>query len=274
MQRGHISNLLRKLRLLHFTDRVRYYMQRFENRKVNRDFKQKNPDVKLPPDYLIYESFRINYKKYYTDSREYAKWLADYFRKHIELKNKRILDWGCGPGRIIRHMPEVVGNGCEFYGTDYNQKSIEWCEKNLEGIHFHKNDLVAELPYEDHFFDVIYGISIFTHLSGQMHYDWYNELFRVLKPGGIMFLTTQGDNFKVKLTEAERKQYDDNQLVVRGKVKEGHRTYSAFHPEGFMRKLFANAEILEHVTTPPGTGKAPPQDIWIIKKKDSKLNMG
>lgn len=267
MKKGQISNVLRKLGLLYFTDWVRYYMQRFKNRKINKAFRSKNPDVKLPPDYLIYESFQINYQKYYTDSIETAKWLTNHFKKHIELKNKRILDWGCGPGRIIRHLPLVIGNDCEYYGTDYNNQSIDWCSKNLIGIQFNKNSLQALLPYEDNFFDVIYGISIFTHLSEQLHYDWYNELHRVLKPHGIMFLTTQGDNFKIKLTNLELKKYSDNQLIVRGKVKEGHRTYSAFHPQGFMRNLFSNAEILEHIETKQEQGKWVPQDIWIIKKQ-------
>ena len=266
MKKGQISNLLRGLGLLYSTDRVRYYIQKFKNRKIIRDFKSKNPDVKLPPDYLIYESFQINYQKYFTDSIETAKWLADFFKKHIVLKDKRILDWGCGPGRIIRHLPDVIGNGCEYFGTDYNEKSINWCSQNLQGIQFNKNSLAAQLPYDDNFMDVIYGISIFTHLSEQLHYDWYDELFRILKPNGIMFLTTQGDNFKVKLTDQELNRYNDNQLVVRGKVKEGHRTFSAFQPHGFMRKLFSNVEILEHIETKPKDGKWLPQDIWIIKK--------
>lgn len=235
------------------------------------DFKSKNPNVKLPPDYLIYESFQINYQKYYTESIDTAKWLTAYFQKHIDLTNKRILDWGCGPGRIIRHLPNVIGNGCEYFGTDYNQKSIDWCTKNLERIQFNKNSLTAHLPYDDNFIDVIYGISIFTHLSEELHYNWYNELYRILKPNGIMFLTTQGDNFKVKLTDLELKKYNDNQLIVRGNVKEGHRTFSAFQPRRFMQKLFTNVEILEHIESTPENKKWLPQDIWIIKKPYNTL---
>lgn len=267
MKRGQISNLLRIFGLRYFADWLRYYIQKYRNRKINRDFRKKKPDVKLPPDYLIYESFQINYHKYYTESFETAKWLTDHFKKHIDLKDKRILDWGCGPGRIIRHLPSVAGNGCEYYGTDYNKRSIDWCTENLKGIHFNLNTLTACLPYKDNFMDVIYGISIFTHLSGELHYDWYNELHRVLKPGGIMLLTTQGDNFKVKLTRSELKKYNDGQLVVRTSAKEGHRTYSAFHPREFMRKLFANIDILEHIVEKPEQGRWLPQDIWIIKKK-------
>lgn len=266
MKKGQISILLRKLGLMHFTDWARYNLQKYSNRKINKDFILKNPDVKLPPDYLIYESFTLNYQKYYTESYDTAKWLTAHFAKHIDLNNKRILDWGCGPGRIIRHLPSVIGNSCQYYGTDYNHKSIDWCSKNLSGIQFNTNSLTAQLPYIDNFIDVIYGISIFTHLSEQLHYDWYNELYRILKPEGIMFITTQGDNFRVKLTDSELLKFNDNQLIVRGNVKEGHRTYSAFHPKGFMKNLFSNVEILEHIETKPEEGKGLPQDIWIVKK--------
>jgi len=267
MKKGQLSNLLRKLRMMYLTDLLRYYIQKHKNKKINKDFKLQNPDILLPADYLIYESFQLNYQKYYTESIDTAKWLTNYFTKHIELKNKRILDWGCGPGRIIRHLPQVIGNGCEYYGTDYNVKSIEWCSRNLPNINFNTNSLEAKLPYSGHFFDIIYGISIFTHLSEQLHYDWYNELFRILNTGGIMFLTTQGDNFRVKLTDHELVKYNNNELIVRGNVKEGHRTYSAFHPKGFMVKLFQNAEILEHIETKPESENRLPQDIWIIRKK-------
>lgn len=265
MKKGDISNILRKLRLLYFTDLIRFYYERFKNRKINNKFKKENPEVVLPPDYLIYESFQINYKKYFSDSIESAKWLVGHFEKHIDLKDKKILDWGCGPGRIIRHLPSIIGSRCEFFGTDYNKETIQWCKENLKNISFNLNSLDAKLPYENNFADVIYGISIFTHLSENQHYKWYNELYRVLNHGGIMFLTTQGDNFKVKLTNEELKQYNNNELIVRGNVKEGHRTFSAFHPEGFMKKLFSNVQILEHVKVKSDNSN-PQQDIWIIKK--------
>lgn len=268
MKKGQISAILRKLRLIYLADWIHFYVQRFKNQKNNAAFKKNNPDVKLPPDYLIYESFQIDYTKYYTQGINTAKWVSDYFRKHIDLKDKKILDWGCGPGRVIRHLPPVIGNSCEYYGTDYNKQTIDWCSKNLTKINFNWNSLEAKLPYADNFFDVIYGISIFTHLSEQLHYDWYNELHRILKPNGILFLTTQGDNFKTKLISSEVVRYDNNKLIVRGKVKEGHRMFSAFQPTNFMEKLFNNAEILEHYIEPVNEAENwIPQDVWIIRKK-------
>ena len=266
MNKGLISNLLRKFKLMYPVDWLRYYTMKFKNRRANNKFISEHPDVKMPPNYLMYESFQINYYKYYTESIETAQSLVNCLKKHIDLKNKKILDWGCGPGRIIRHLPDIIGNGCKYYGTDYNKRSIDWCIKNLKGMNFYQNSLTAKLPYPDNFFDVIYGISIFTHLSESLHYSWYNEVYRILKPGGIMYLTTQGNNYKVKLTNSELKKYNDNNLIIRGNVKEGHRTYSAFQPQEFMKKLFKNVEILEFIETEPENGRWLPQDVWIIKK--------
>lgn len=214
----------------------------------------------------MYESFQLSYRKYYDDSRETAKWLKSYFEKYITLEKARILDWGCGPGRIIRHLPEIIGNDCAYYGTDYNEKSIRWCKEHLKNISFNLNTLEAKLPYQENFFDAIFGISIFTHLSEEMHYRWFDELYRILKPGGILFFTTQGNNHKVKLDKSELALFDAGKLVVRGKVKEGHRTFSAFQPPAFMHHLFDQMEVLEHVELEPGNGKIVPQDIWIVRK--------
>ena len=266
MNKGTLSNFLRNIKLIYWVDWLRFYVQKFNNRKVNCQFKKEHPLVKLPPDYLIYESFQIHYNKYYTESKATAEWLKSYWQKYILLQNIKVLDWGCGPGRVIRHLPEVVGEENEYHGTDYNAGSIQWCKDNLSGIQFNCNSLEARLPYEDGYFDVIYGISIFTHMSEQLHHDWYLELYRILKPGGIMFLTTHGDNFLVKLDTQEQQRYIQGQLIVRGKVKEGHRTFAAFHPTSFMQSLFQNVQILEHVVTPPTPQGFIPQDIWMVRK--------
>jgi ubiquinone/menaquinone biosynthesis C-methylase UbiE len=252
--------------LLKFADHVRFVLLRNKNKKENKAFLIKNPNIKLPPDYLMYESFQLNYKKYYAGGLDTAIWLADNFKKYAVLKNARILDWGCGPGRIIRHLPDIIGDDCEFYGTDYNTESINWCAEHLDGIAFNNNTLEADLPYPDNHFNLIYGISIFTHLSEKAHYEWCEELLRILDVNGILFLTTQGDNFKVKLSHDECEQYEKGALVVRGNTKEGHRTYSAFHPDTFMHALFRNVEVLKHVVKDAGDQTWIPQDIWIVRK--------
>jgi len=139
-------------------------------------------------------------------------------------------------------------------------------KKNIPGIIFSKNNLQPPLEYGSNFFDVIYATSVFTHLSEEMHYAWMNELKRICKPSGIIFLTTHGDNCKPKLTEEELKIFEAGKLVVRGNVKEGHRTFAAYQPPQFMKELFKDFEILEHVTREP-EGNYIPQDVWIVRKQ-------
>lgn len=265
MNKGAFSNLLRKLRLLYPADYFRYHLSRIRNHSNNKVFLRKNPGIILPPDYLMYESFRLDYRNYYEDGLEAARWLTGLLGKHRELQSLNILDWGCGPGRIVRHLPGLLGDSSKVFGTDYNEKSVEWCRSALPEIEFNLNTASAILPYGDGFFGAIYGLSVITHLSEENHFNWINELLRVLEPGGLLLLSSQGNNFRQKLTPSELEKYDRGELIVRGNVKEGHRTYSAFQPEKFMNSLFAGNEILEHIVKKPENGLIP-QDVWIVRK--------
>ncbi len=265
MNRGNISHLLRNFRLLFFTDFIRFQIHRIKHRADNQIFIKNNPTIKLPPDYLLYESFAIEYSAYFYGGRESAEDLFKYFSKYKSQKDLNVLDWGCGPGRIIRHMPNLFDTGCGFYGTDYNSKSINWCFNNIPNIEFSHNNLFPPLNYTNNLFDIIYGISIFTHLSMEMHFAWINELHRILKKDGIILLTTAGKAFKTRLTRNEISQFENGNLIIRDKVKEGHRTFTAIHPVKFMQELFSDFEILEHIERDPVDNYIP-QDIWIIKK--------
>jgi len=265
MSKQLIGSLLRKIGLYKTFDFLRYLFLKSIKYFKNKKFKKKNPLVLLPHDYLMYESFQLDYTKYFKHSLESAKELINQIRKHKETNNLKILDWGCGPARIIRHLPTILRNqNCEIYGTDYNPTTIEWCKKNLQGIEFKHNNINPPLDFSDKFFDIIYGISIFTHLSEKMHYEWISELSRITKHGGIIYLTLHGNSFRKKLLKKELIQYDKGKLVVRDCVTEGHRTFATFHPKEFTDELFKDFEILEYIEG--GKTGRPQQDIWILKK--------
>lgn len=268
MYTGYCSAILRALGLMQAFDFLRFRVHQYANRQSNAAFKLANPDVPLPPDYLLYESFQMNLQKYFDGGKDTAQWLVRMLERHISLEGKKILDWGCGPGRVLRHLPAATSEQCQYFGTDYNRETIAWCMENLPGIHFTLNSLEARLPYPDHAMDIIYGISIFTHLSEASHSAWFAELKRVIRPGGILVLTTQGEAFKAKLTRKEKSRFDAGKLVVRGQVREGHRTYSAFHPPDFMRSLFHGMDVLEHMAERPKKGAPLPQDVWIVRKRE------
>lgn len=255
--------MLRKLGLLQFSDYLRFLWLRRKNRVANQAFRKQYPDVELPPDYLMYEAFQLDYERYYINGKKTAEWLIDLVQKHKNLQGASILDWGCGPARVIRHLPGLIQGGT-FYGTDYNKQSIAWCSANFTDIYFHSNDLMPGLVYEKEWFDLVYGISIFTHLSQEAHEAWLNELIRVLKPGGILFITLHGNSFREKLTPPELQQFEADELVIRGQVTEGHRTFTAFHPENWVKIWTLSLNVLEHIP-----GQQGQQDVWILQKPRS-----
>jgi len=260
-----LSSILRKLKLMSSVDLVFYHYQKIKNKSSNQSFLKDYPSIKLPPDYLMYESFQLNYRSYYFDSKESAKWLVELITPYKNLNSKSILDWGCGPGRIVRHLPDFVSDA-NIYGSDYNKTSIDWCQKNIPNVKFDVNGISPPLNYSNNQFDFIYGISIFTHLSDKMHHAWIQELSRVLKVGGVLMLTTHGDSFKRKLTKNELLTFDMNKLVIRGNTFEGHRSYVAFQPMEFFKTLLSDFNVLKFIEGNAESSK-PQQDIWILEKK-------
>ncbi len=267
MNTGKLTKPFRDLGLMHLLDKAKYGYQKWKNSGRNAQFVRENPKVKLPPDYMLFEAFQLNYQKYYEGGERTALWLIGLFEKHTSMAGKTILDWGCGPARVLRHFPKLLGNTCKIHGTDYNPKTIEWCREHIEGVSFSINQLNPPTAYSSEYFDLIYGISIFTHLSEANHQHWFGELMRIAKKGAILLVTTHGDVFKAKLTEQERQDFELGKLVERGKVVEGHRVFAAFHPPVYLQHMFeTQAEILEHIE---GSRKnwGLEQDVWIIRKR-------
>jgi SAM-dependent methyltransferase len=103
-------------------------------------------------------------------------------------EDKRVLDFGCGAGRTLRHFLEEAERG-EFHGCDIDGPSIAWLAEHLSPpLHVFQNGELPSLPQPDGYFDVVYAFSVFTHLTDHWA-GWLLELHRVLKPAGVLFAT-------------------------------------------------------------------------------------
>ncbi len=266
MLKATVKKIFRSLGLISTLDYIMYRYLRLKKSAANKAFKKEFPEVPIPPDYILYEAHQIDYRAYYTNGLGDAKYLIDLFSKYISLEGKTVLDWGCGPSRVIRHFPSLIPSST-FYGCDYNVGTIEWNKNNIKNVTFEVNDLHPPTVFESVFFDAIYGLSIFTHLSEENHKKWIDELHRICAPNGIVLMTTHGEVYKVKLLKHELERFEANELVINGQTKEGHRTYTAYHPPKMMRQLFEERfTVLEHL---PGKQESwgLSQDMWILKKK-------
>ena len=117
-----------------------------------------------------------------------------------------VLDFGCGCARVLRWLqpPLAESTVTRFHGVDVDLACIEWCRGALPGACFACNDPLPPLPFLDESFDVIYSISVFTHLDEQRQGDWLRELCRLLRRDGLLIFTVHGENAADMLSPEER----------------------------------------------------------------------
>ena len=175
-----------------------------------------------------------------------------------------VLDFGCGCGRVLRHWHAV--RGPKTHGCDYDPRLVDWCNKNLNFAEVRVNQLVPPLPYDNAEFDLVYALSVFTHLTEDLQRPWLLELTRILKPSGLLILTTHGESYAERLNASELARFARGELVVKNNVKApGTIACSAYHPAAYVRgELATGLDLVEHV--PDGAAGNPHQDLYLFRK--------
>ena len=103
-------------------------------------------------------------------------------------KGARVLDFGCGVGRVLRTFAEEARES-EFWGCEIDGPSTRWNVENLSPpFRFFQISEIPTIPLESNSFDLVYAISVFAHIHLDWHH-WVAEVRRVLKPGGYAFVT-------------------------------------------------------------------------------------
>lgn len=101
----------------------------------------------------------------------------------------RVLDFGCAGGPMIRCLAEFAQPPGEVWGVDIDGEHVTWCMRHLmPPFKFALTSTFFHLPFEDHFFDLIYCGSVFSHM-GETADAWLLELARITRPGGCVYLT-------------------------------------------------------------------------------------
>jgi SAM-dependent methyltransferase len=116
----------------------------------------------------------------------------DLYEKHATIRppRPRILDFGCGCGRLTRHLNDDAR--FETFACDLNHDHVAWCQANLPNVCTKQNGQAPPLPFDAGSFDLIYALSVITHLPENASLAWVADVARLLRPGGIAILTTHG----------------------------------------------------------------------------------
>jgi SAM-dependent methyltransferase len=176
-----------------------------------------------------------------------------------------ILDFGCGCGRVTRRWAGL--HGIRVSGSDRDERAIEWCRRNLPFAEFETNGLPPPLVFDDEAFDLVYALSVLTHLPEELQLLWLRELHRVLRPGGRLVVSTHGEHYASRLDAGERARFEAGELVVRWQEAAGSNLCAAYHPRSFVESTllpagFALADFVEE-----GAKGNPAQDLYLLRKR-------
>jgi SAM-dependent methyltransferase len=187
----------------------------------------------------------------------------DAIAEHVPLEELgSVLDFGCGCGRVTRWWCDFPG---AVAGSDLSAPAVGWCRRNLPFARFETNDLAPPLAFGDASFDLVYALSVFTHLTAELQLAWRDELRRVLRPGGFLLVTTHGGSYLPRLEPAERHRFEQGELVVRWGDLPGTNLCSAYHPERYLRETFADGFAFAELE-PEGARGNPTQDLVLLRK--------
>lgn len=150
----------------------------------------------------------MNIKELFGDIDIY---LFDQILKNRVAPKAKILDAGCGMGRNIIYF---VQNDFEVFGIDENENSVEYCRllanklaPNLPAQNF-EISAVEKMPFASESFDLVISSAVLHFAKDESHFNqMFNEMWRVLKPNGILFARLASDigiEHLVKLIDGRR----------------------------------------------------------------------
>jgi SAM-dependent methyltransferase len=189
-----------------------------------------------------------------------------------------ILDFGCGVGRFMFAFEGHLRPGQTIRGCEVHEECARWCRENIDFAETELSSISPPLPYGGREFDLVYALSVYTHLRLDMQFLWAWEIHRVLRPGGVLFATIHGPSFfpLFHTYRDEAKAYE-----MYGIGEEGIFSYLVFpsqeandqgqvqvasaHSPAAMDEQFAGFEVVRRF---PLSGLAGGQDLYILRKPE------
>jgi len=102
-----------------------------------------------------------------------------------------VLDFGCGSARVLPHIaalsPSALCAGC-----DVDSSAIAWARRHRPQLQWSVSRFEPPLPFAEESFDLVYSISVFSHLDEPLQDRWLAEMRRILRPGAVALLSVHG----------------------------------------------------------------------------------
>lgn len=138
-----------------------------------------------------------------TSKNPIRDYLADGWRTMVELQEVldkcgtsifrcgNFLEFACGHGRFTRHLVKVLKDG-QLTVSDVVPGSVDFLRETMGAKGFYSAIDPAALKIEAKY-DVIFALSLFTHLPPATWGAWFQTLHAALAPTGLLIFSTHGE---------------------------------------------------------------------------------
>jgi SAM-dependent methyltransferase len=185
--------------------------------------------------------------------------------------DKRVLDFGCGAGRVLRQFATEAANG-EFMGCDIDAPSIDWAAAHLSPpFRFFTNGLTPPVALDADSLDLIWAMSVFTHISDTWA-EWLVELHRLLAPGGMLVASFLGEGIWDALIGSPYREDEVGMAVSR--KWDGPAAW-VFHSEWWLREHWGRGFEVQRIDRPPRGSNGQPEvthSYLALRKRDVELS--
>lgn len=177
----------------------------------------------------------------------------------------KILDFGCGSGRTLLWWANRNPRP-RLFGTDIDGDAIAWVASHLP-VETNVNSFDPPLPYADGQMDVVYAISVLTHLDEAPQDAWLAELRRITSPGGVVLLSVHSEESNALLDQSDRAKLAANGFLFRHDYSLAGKIFG----DGYHNTYHTDAYIQDHwgrffkVVGRIGMGR---QDLIVMVRQD------
>ena len=126
------------------------------------------------------------------------KRVFEQYSGQLWTNNKLVIDWGCGSGRVARHIIKELNSDQFFLGLDIDKLAIDWANGNIAPF-FKPSEIDPPLPIDTGAADIILAYSVLTHLAVNDMRKWIKEISRVTRKGGYFIFTILSDTALIAL---------------------------------------------------------------------------
>jgi SAM-dependent methyltransferase len=108
--------------------------------------------------------------------------LLELLRRRLGSERVSVLDVGCGPGLVARHLS---GRVSALHGVDVSEAMVERAREAVPDGEFQVSE-PGRLPHEDARFDLTYAVCVLHHVPRGERPALLSEMRRVTRPGGLV----------------------------------------------------------------------------------------